>query len=81
MTIQRRLIEALVPLMVQAAASTSCVNAEKAKLPIMREGLNKLKAIVDLAGQFLTDEALVKMILPVDAYQRYPPQSSQYALF
>jgi hypothetical protein len=81
MTLQRRLVEASVPLMAHAIASAECQNASKCKLPIMRDGLNNLKAIVDLAGQFLDGEVLAQAILPMGGYQRYPPQSSQYALF
>jgi hypothetical protein len=81
MILQRGLVEASVPLMAQATASTECANASKARLSIMRDGLNDLKAIVELAGQFLAEGALAQVTLPKDAYQRYSPQSSQYTLF
>lgn len=80
-TLQRRLVEAGAALMAQAVASKKCENAAKAKLPAMRRGLNNLRAIVELAGQFLPEGLIAGMIFPRHTGQRYPPQSLQYALF
>jgi hypothetical protein len=81
MTLQRRLVDAAVPLMSQAAVSRECPNASKARLSIMRDGLTNLKAFLDLAGQFLPKEVFKELLLPTYLHQRYPPQSSQCRLF
>lgn len=80
-TLQRRLVESMVPLMDYAKVSTDCLNAGKARLSVMREGLNNLKHLVDLADQFLPEGELANLILSLYMHTRYPPQSLQYALF
>ena len=79
--LQRRLVEALAPLLSQASPPKECPNAVKARLSMMRSGLNKLRAMVDLAGQFLPEKVAAHVILLSHTDQRYPPQSLQYALF
>ena len=79
--LQRRLVEAGVPLMQLARAAKECVNAAKARDLAVQTGLNSASAIVQMAQQFLTPAMMKQVIFPVDMYQRYPPQSSQYTIF
>jgi len=79
--VQRRLVESFVPLMAQAKLAGRCPNADKARIVVMREGLNNLRVMFDLADQFLDRAILARVILPEASDQRYPPQSSQCKLF
>lgn len=79
--LQRKLVQAGVPLMQLARASLECVNAAKARDADAKNGLNSAVAIVQMAQQFLTPAMMKEVIFPVDMFQRYPPQSSQYVIF
>jgi hypothetical protein len=79
--IQRRLVEAWAPLMAQSEVPKECPNTAKARLSVMRNGLDNLRAIVELAGQFLPEGLINEVIWPAHTQQRYPPQSPQCALF
>jgi hypothetical protein len=67
--------------MAQTKPARKCPNADKARLVVMRDGLNNLRIIIDLVDQFLDPTNLAKVILPEASHPRYPPQSWQCKLF
>ena len=81
LTLQRRLVESGVPLLELAFRAEISPNLAKARRADMLRGLVSASQLLQVAQQFLPTRLLGGFVLGGDIYQRYPPHSSECAIF